>query len=237
MEVRQVLFFLAILLFMSNCTPSVSKSILVFSKTEGFRHSSIPIGIRGLEALANTNHWDFISTEDASIFNPNALDSIDLVVFLNTTGNILDTTQQQYFKTYVETGHPFLGIHAASDTEHNWPWYHDLIGAYFESHPKLQNAKVLSYAEHPSINKISQTWTPFDEWYNFKDIKDHISPLMMLDESSYEGGSLGSYHPIAWTHDKMGGKMIYLGMGHTDAIYSDPNFVLVLGQSIQFLLE
>jgi len=237
MKFPQVLFFVTVLFIMSNCKPNDQKTILVFSKTNGFRHSSIPTGVKCFEQLAADNSWNIIISEDSKILNKTALDSIDLIVFLNTTGNILDTFQKDNFRNYIEKGNPFLGIHAASDTEHEWPWYHELIGAYFESHPELQNAHVYACANHLSTYKLDPNWNPFDEWYDFKEIKNHIKPILKLDQDSYKGSKLGENHPIAWTHSALGGEMIYLGMGHTEAIYSDQNFILILEQSVQFLLD
>ncbi|HSB94579.1 MAG TPA: ThuA domain-containing protein, partial [Flavitalea sp.] len=159
------------------------------------------------------------------------------VVFLSTTMNVLNADQQIAFEHYIQAGGGFAGIHAAADTEYDWPWYNQLVGAYFLSHPHQQNAKVnITDKTHPSTAKLPDTWERFDEWYNYKNIYSGIKVLATLDESSYEGGANGDNHPIAWYHDYDGGKAFYTGMGHTKESYEDPKYLQHILGGIQSVM-
>src|SRR4051812_15770868 len=109
--------------------------VLVFSKTAGFRHDSIPQGIAMVQALGAANGFSVTATEDAAQFTEANLAQYDVVVFLSTTGDILNDTQQAAFEHYIEAGGGYVGIHAAADTEYTWPWYGQMIGGYFRNHP------------------------------------------------------------------------------------------------------
>ncbi|MBD0831375.1 ThuA domain-containing protein [Aestuariibaculum sediminum] len=200
--------------------------ILVFTKTAGFRHKSIDAGVKALKALGETHHFKMEHTEDANLFTYKNLKHFDVVIFLNTTGDVLNAEQEQAFKKYINKGGSFMGIHSASDTEFEWPWYNKLVGAYFLDHPKPSEATIKKVIRsHPSTKDLPNNWNRFDEWYNFKDINKKVNVLLMLDETSYEGGKNGAFHPIAWYHEFDGGRAFYTGLGHTEASYSEPEFI------------
>ncbi|WP_402466312.1 ThuA domain-containing protein [Isoptericola aurantiacus] len=202
---------------------------MIFSKTEAFRHSSIPTGVAAVEQLATANGMTFESTEDATAFTPENLDHFDAVVFLSTTGDVLDDTQQAAFEDYIRSGGGYMGIHAASDTEYTWPWYGGLVGAYFSGHPEQQTADVhVADRSHPSTEGLPEVWTRFDEWYNFQENpRGDVHVLATLDESTYEpgGGAMGEDHPIAWCQYYDGGRSWYTGGGHTEDSFSEDLFV------------
>ncbi len=226
---------LAALVFVSSCTQKATK-VVVFSKTEGFRHESIEAGIESIKKLGKENQFIVQATEDSDELI-SALDSCDVVVFLSTTGDVLNNAQQEKFKTFINNGGGFVGIHAATDTEYDWPWYGKMIGAYFESHPKQQDA-ILEIVDkkHPSTDFLDEKWTKFDEWYNFKNINPDLNVLLNLDESSYEGGKNGKKHPMAWFHEYDGGKVFYTGLGHTKESYQDATFLKHLLGGIQYTM-
>ncbi|MCK5443280.1 MAG: ThuA domain-containing protein [Maribacter sp.] len=199
--------------------------ILVFTKTNGYRHKSIEKGVATLKELGATYNFDITQTEDSLAFNSANLSNYKLVVFLSTTMDVLGKAQEKAFKSYINKGGSFMGIHAATDTEYEWPWYGELVGAYFLSHPKQQEAKIdVVDNKHSSTAHLNDTWMHFDEWYNYKNINPNIKVLMKLDESSYEGGKNGDDHPIAWYHEFDGGRAFYTGLGHTNESYDDPDF-------------
>ena len=108
-------------------------------------------------------------TEDSAVFTAETLAHYDAVVFLSTTGDPLDDAQQAAFEDYIRAGGGYAGIHAASDTEYDWAWYGGLVGAYFESHPPIQDATVeVSDRKHPSTADLPQRWQRTDEWYSFR---------------------------------------------------------------------
>jgi cytochrome c len=212
--------------------------VLVFSKTASFRHESIPDGIKAIRALGSQHRFTVDTTENNESFNEETLKKYNVVVFLNTTGDVLTDAQQLEMNRWVQAGGGFVGIHAAADTEYDWPWYGELVGAYFDSHPNDPNVrdavvKVID-KNHMSTKHLPETWPRTDEWYNYKDIKSEINILLNLDETSYEGGTNGENHPIAWYRDFDGGRSWYTGLGHTNESYVDPQFIEMLWGGIQY---
>lgn len=205
---------------------AASSRILVFSKTAGFRHASIPAGKAAILRLGREHQVKVDTTENAAYFVADSLLRYQAVVFLNTTGDVLNAEHQTAFENYIRKGGGFAGIHSASDTEYDWPWYTKLVGAQFESHPKVQQA-VVSVVDknHPATKGLPARWERTDEWYNFKKMNPDVQVSAKLDESSYEGGKNGEHHPIAWYHAYDGGRAFYTGLGHTVESYSEPAFL------------
>lgn len=222
-----VAFLLAMFVVPCVLSQDTTRVVLVFSKTAGFRHSSIPEGVEAVRQIAAERSWKVEHTEDAGWFTPEKLETFDAVVFLNTTGDVLNDEQQDAFESFIRSGKGFMGVHAAADTEYDWPWYARLVGAQFKSHPRIQEAilRVVS-REHPSTRHLGDEWTRTDEWYDFRAVPaEEVTRLLELDESSYEGGAMGEDHPIAWYHEYDGGRSFYTGGGHTKEAYSEPDFV------------
>ena len=192
--------------------------ILVMSKTAGFRHASIPAGQAALLEVARAEGFTVTFTEDAGQFDDAVLRRYDAVVFLNTTGDMLDPAQQASFERYIAAGRGLLGIHAATDTETDggWPWYNALIGAKFKSHPAIQEARLIPAAPGASGFRFT------DEWYDFADVSPSRRPLVEIDRASYDGSSASGREPIVWTNDVAGGRAFYIGLGHTDESYASP---------------
>jgi cytochrome c len=208
-----------------GCTDDTPR-ILVFSKTAGFYHESIPTGIEAIQKLGVENGFAVDTTKDAATFTEQELKKYKAVVFLNTTMNVLTADQQVAFERYIQAGGGFVGIHAAADTEYDWPWYNRLVGAYFQSHPSIQAATInVIDTTHLSVKGLPATWERTDEWYNYKSIYAGMHILAELDEKTYEGGENGANHPIAWYHEFDGGRAFYTGGGHTKEAYSEPLFL------------
>lgn len=207
-------------------TAAAPVTVLVFTKTTGFRHDSIPAGIRAARELGAANGFAVEATEDAGRFAPATLARYRAVVFLNTTGDVLDRVQQAAFEEYIRAGHGFVGVHSASDTEYDWPFYGELVGAYFLSHPAVQPATIIVEDHaHPATAHLPAKWSRVDEWYNFRSsVRGRVRVLARLDESSYSGGTMGSDHPYAWCQVYAGGRSFYTAGGHTVASYSEPAF-------------
>ncbi|POX64601.1 glycosyl hydrolase [Streptomyces sp. Ru62] len=202
------------------------KRVLVFSKTAGFRHDSIPEGVAAVRQLGESGGFAVDATEDAGAFTLSTLRRYDAVVFLSTTGDVLDSAQQAAFEDYVHHGGGYVGIHAAADTEYDWAFYGGLAGAYFQSHPAIQPATVrVEDRAHPATSGLARTWNRTDEWYNYRsNPRDRAHVLASLDESSYTGGTMNGDHPIAWCQEYQGGRAFYTGGGHTKESYADPEF-------------
>jgi cytochrome c len=206
---------------------SAKPRILLFTKTAGFRHDSIPAAIIGIRQLGVANGLSIDATEDSGAFTDTQLARYNAVVFLLTTGDVLDGDQQRAFERFIRRGGGFAGVHSAADTEYAWAWYGGLVGAYFKSHPSVQRASVHVVARHPSTADLPRNWTRTDEWYNFaRNPRPSVHVLATLDERSYlpGPGAMGSDHPIAWWHAYQGGRAWYTGGGHTAEAYSDPLF-------------
>lgn len=215
--------------------------VLVFTKTEGFRHQSIEKGVETLRELGRENNFIALQTESSTDFNPQNLENYELVVFLSTTLDVLNPIQQLAFEDYIKNGGSFLGIHAAADTEYDWPWYGRLVGGYFDSHPNNPNVRQATIEvidkEHASTAHLDDTWSRNDEWYNYRNLNPNLIVLLNLDESSYEGGTNGENHPIAWYHEIDGGRAFYTGGGHTDAAFDEPDFRTHLMGAITWCLK
>jgi type 1 glutamine amidotransferase len=218
-----------IFLSLSSCALLDNKAqfdVLVFHKTEGFRHSSIPTAVDAIEDIGRDNDFTVYSTNDGAIFSTQSLNRYEVIIFLNTTGNFLNDNQQNVFENYIRNGGGFVGIHAASDAEYDWEWYGNLVGAYFRSHPHVQQAEIIIEDDtHPSTNHLQSPWILTDEWYNFQsNPRSNVHVVAALDEASYTGGDMGD-HPIVWYHDYEGGRAWYTGLGHSEGLYVDPQFV------------
>jgi len=209
--------------------------VLVFSKTAGFRHSSIPNGIAAIQALGAANGFSVTATEDANQFTTANLAQYQAVVWLSTTGDVLNATQQSAFQSYIASGKGYVGVHAAADTEYDWAWYGGLVGAYFQSHPAIQQATIrVEDRSTVMTSHLPADWTRTDEWYSYRsNPRANVRVLMRLDESTYSGGSMGD-HPISWCQNYGGGRAFYTGLGHTEASYTETNFTRMLLGAIQW---
>ncbi|MBT2490971.1 ThuA domain-containing protein [Streptomyces sp. ISL-96] len=200
--------------------------VLAFSKTAGFRHSSIAAGHAALRELGGVNNFTVDATEDSAAFTTANLAQYKAVVFLSTTGDVLNAAQQTAFEQYIKGGGGYVGIHAAADTEYDWPFYAGLAGALFHSHPHNQTATVkVEDRAHDATAHLGATWQRFDEWYNYRtNPRTTAHVLASLDESSYTGGNMSGDHPISWCKGYEGGRAFYTGGGHTDESYTEPAF-------------
>ena len=202
--------------------------ILLFTKTAGFRHDSIPTAVQALRDLGARNDIAVDASEDAAVFTDQRLHGYDVVVFLLTTGDVLDDRQQAAFQRYIRSGGGFAGVHSASDTEHDWQWYGGLVGAYFRAHPQIQQATVVvSDPRDASTRGLPRLWQRTDEWYGFATSpRGSVRVLATLDEASYAPGdsAMGGDHPIAWSHLYEGSRAWYTAGGHTRESYAETLF-------------
>ncbi|WP_432708168.1 ThuA domain-containing protein [Pedobacter sp.] len=236
---RAFLILAILCCYLSGMTQE-KKKLLVFSKTAGFYHESIPVGKAAILKLGQENGFDVDTTTNAGKFTKENLNQYAAVVFLNTTGDVLNNEQQQAFEQFINNGRGFVGVHAATDTEYDWPWYGNLVGAYFSDHPKQQEATLRILNPNTIATKhLPAEWKRKDEWYNFKWMtKDPVNVLISIDESSYDAGKgkMGNNHPMAWYRDFDGGRSFYTELGHTDESYADPLYLQHLLGGIQYAM-
>ena len=211
-----------------------AKGVLVFSKTNGFRHESIESGIEALKKEGKALGWDVRTTENGAFFNDDYLSRFKTVVFLSTTGDVLTTEQEKAFEHFIENGGGYVGIHAASDTEYEWGWYDHMLGTHFRDHTLYPEhtpvAEIVTDTQtHPTTKHLPARWQKADEWYNFMQSvrgKDSIQVLLTLNEASYKATfpkAMGGDHPISWTNVVGKGRVFYTGMGHSPETFTDKN--------------
>ena len=219
--------------------PAAPFNVLAFSRTAGFRHASIPTALAALEALQSAGDYVVETTEDPTQFSSANLARFQVVVFLLTTGDVLDAAGQTAFEAWIGAGGSYVGVHSAADTEHDWPFYGTLVGAYFVSHPDVQPASVdldPGATGDPAVAELPSPWLRTDEWYNFDhDPRPEVTVLETVDESTYTGGTMGADHPITWAHPTGGGgRAFYTALGHTDDSYRDPLFQRLLVSGLRW---
>ncbi|PSL01957.1 ThuA domain-containing protein [Cecembia rubra] len=226
-----IVLLLAVLLGFSNLAEAQNHQFraLVFSKTKGFRHQSIPDGVVAIKKLGRDHQFEVFSTEDADIFTDERLKRFDVIILMSTTGTIFNEEQKAAFQRFVQSGKGVVGIHSATDTEYEWPWYTKLIGAQFKNHPHIQSVRLnVVDKKHPSTYHLPEKWLWTDELYAFKNFNPNVRVLVTADETSYDTGSaegMGEFHPMAWTHEYDGGRIFYTALGHTDWAFLSDNFL------------
>ncbi|MDB5116514.1 MAG: Crp/Fnr family transcriptional regulator [Mucilaginibacter sp.] len=218
--------------------------VLIYTKAAGFQHASIPVAEAAILKLAAQNHFIAEMSGDPADFNDDNLKKYKAVIFVSTTGNTLPGEEQRAaFKRYIEAGGGYVGIHAATDANYDWPWYRDLAGAWFKGHPAQQMA-TLTVVDSTTIatKMLPHIWKRVDEWYHFKELPKDVHVLITFDESSItykpneEALKMGANHPMAWWHDFDGGRAFYTELGHTDESYSDPLYLQHLLGGIQYAM-
>jgi uncharacterized protein len=228
-------------------------AVLVFSKTNGFRHEeAIPAANALFADMAKGQKWGHFQTENGATFSPEILARFDAVIFNNVSGDVFTPAQRQALKSYIEAGGSFVGIHGAGgDMSHDWHWYvDDLIGAQFIGHPmgpQFQKATVkVEDKTHPAMLGLSDSWSRTDEWYSFAKSarKPGVTVLATLDEATYSPKgpfgqelAMGKDHPIVWSHCTGKGRVLYSAMGHQASAYAEPDYRKLLTGATRWALK
>ncbi len=230
-SILKLLLFCSISIAFFSCSQSRSgkPKILVFSKTTGYHHASIADGNAAIAKLGTENDFDVDTTTNAEFFNDDSLKQYAAVVFLSTTGDVLNNFEEAAFERYIQAGGGFVGIHAAADCEYDWGWYGRMVGGYFLSHPGIHDTfpniqqGVLDVVDSNFIatKGLPKKWTRTDEFYSFKKLNKDVHVLIKIDEKTYHGGVNGDNHPMAWYHDYDGGRAFYTNLGHTSESYKE----------------
>lgn len=209
----------------------------LFSKTAGWHHDSINAGVTAVQDLAKLHHFEVFWTEDAGrIFTDQQLEQYDVVIFLLTSGDVLNDEQQAAFERYVQNGGGYVGVHSASDTEYEWEWYTQMVGYMFHIHPAIQTgAMKVEDPNFPGMDRFANRFLFTEEWYEFGPPKtEGLNFLLSVDENTYQpaanwgvkqGDGMGDFHPISWYQNYDGGRAFYTALGHLPATYSDADFM------------
>jgi cytochrome c len=232
------------LLIVSCARYETPPRVLIFSKTNGYRHESIEAGKNALLQICLANGIWADTTENAAFFEEKNLKRYAAVVFLNTNGEVLDPRQEADFERYIQAGGGFMGVHSASATEYTWRWYGGLVGAYFKDHPAIQDLRLdVADCRHAATRHLHcQTWQWKEEPYNFRHYEPDINVLLSADETSYKGATLPNAlnpkngHPMAWYHEYDGGRAFYTALGHIPEAYQDPAFQAHLLGGLQYAI-
>lgn len=213
--------------------------VLVFSKTAGFRHDSIPSALELIRNLGQAEGYAVDATEDAAQFTKSNLSRYQVVVFALTTGDVLNPSQEAAFREFIEAGGGYVGIHAAADTEYDWPWYGELVGAWFLSHPAIQEAKIrVEDRRHPTTDFLPAELKRHDEWYDYRqNPRPNVQVLMTLDTDTYTGAKMKGDHPITWCRSVGKGRSFYTGFGHTKESYGEPVVRELLRRAIRWVAK
>lgn len=221
---------LFVLSFFASCSNRSGKArVLIFSKTAGYHHESIPEGIAAIQKLGSQNNFDVDTTSNADWISEDSLGKYAAVVFLSTTGNILNNYQEADLERYIQSGGGFVGIHAAADAEYDWGWYGRLVGGYFFTHPGIRDSfpnvqpgvfQVVD-KDNASTKAFPDNWKHTDEFYSFKKMDSDVHVLLKVDESSFKGGYMNGNHPMSWYHDYDGGRSWYTNLGHTKESFTE----------------
>ncbi|MBS2963132.1 ThuA domain-containing protein [Actinocrinis puniceicyclus] len=199
---------------------------LVYTRTTGFRHDSIPAGVAALRDLGREVGLAVEATQDPGAFTAATLAGYRVVVFLSTSGDVLTAQGRAAFGAWVGSGGGFVGVHLAAGTETGWRFFGDLVGARFARHPDYQAAVVtVEDQRHPATAHLPAQWPFSDEWYEFEtNPRGAVRVLASIDERCYQGGTMGPDHPLAWCHENCGGRSFFTALGHDEAAYADAGF-------------
>ena len=231
-----LLLFIQTCLFVTAVAQQKQFKVLLVTTTRGWHHESLHAGVLALKEMGIKNFFDVILWEDPKGFTDKYLEQFQAVIFLNTTGDIFDSTQQKVMERFIQSGKGYVGIHSASDTEYDWDWYTKLVGRMFYIHPLIQTARLkIVDNSFPGLQSFAneRLWT--DEWYQFgPEMTTDLKYVLSVDESSYnpkvqwgekKGEGMGKLHPLAWYHNYDGGRAFYTALGHLPTNFSDPAFL------------
>jgi len=212
--------------------------VLIFSKTVRYYHESIPSGIAAIIKLGQQNGFDVDTTKNSAFFAEITLKKYAAIIWLSTTGDVLNPAEQAHFERYIQSGGGYVGIHSASASEKEWDWFGKLTGAVFVNHPPDPVPGTINVTDRkdPSTKHLPQKWQWKDEWYNFNKRSSDVHVLFTADETTYKGGTEGAYHPLAWKHEFDGGRSFYTALGHLTEGYNDPLFQKHILEGIKYAI-
>lgn len=219
--------------------PLSPSQVLIFTATTGYHHASIDAAVDAIGAVAKQHDISTTATNDPAMISEEILQAYQAVVFLNTSGDVLNYQQQADLERFIQAGGGFVGIHSAINTESDWGWYGQMIGARYASHPvqpsNVQTAKLTRVdGAHIATRHLPATWEQTDEWMSFKDMSDAIQVLLTIDEKSFVGTGTNRAQPVSWYQEFDGGRVFYTAGGHTEESYRDDAFLQHIGGGLDY---
>jgi type 1 glutamine amidotransferase len=218
--------------------------VLIYSGSTGFRHDSIPAGVEATKAIATRLGYEFDATEDPAVFTADKLAGYRAIVFVSTTTDPRKPESEWFVGDrrdalvgFLKAGKGVVGLHAAGDSHYHWPWFGQMIGGYFERHPKGTPKGTLTVvdARHPATAKLPTTVTRNDEWYYYKDFNPLVHVLITVDPASIgDGEADANPNPLVWYHEFGGGRVFYSGLAHTSESYSEPYIVDIISGGLTY---
>lgn len=235
-KISAILIALAMLLA-SVASHAAQFRVLMITTTDGWHHESINDAVPAIRTLAQKHFFEVVWEENIDrMFTEDGLKDFDVILFVSTTGDILNAEQQKTMEKFIQSGKGFVGVHAASDTEYDWPWFTQLVGRMFHIHPVIQTAELsVIDRKFPGMARMPDKFLFTDEWYDFGEEKvKGLNYILTIDEKTYDpkvdwgrakSDGMGKFHPLAWYHEFDGGRSFYTALGHQPEVYRDTIFL------------
>jgi type 1 glutamine amidotransferase len=219
-------------------------SILVYSGSTGYRHESIPAAVESLKAIGAKLGYTVDASEDPNVFTTDNLAKYKVLVLVSNSTDPKKPESEWFvddkreaLQGFLKAGKGVVALHAAADSHYHWPWYGQMIGGYFASHPKgtPPATQTVADANHPATAKLPKTITRTDEWYYYKDVNPLLHVLITVDPSTIGDGQPDvNPNPLVWYHEFGGGRVFYSGLGHAADSYNEPYMQDLLSGALQF---
>eukprot|EP00051_Salpingoeca_urceolata_P029110 m.6388 g.6388 ORF g.6388 m.6388 type:complete len:655 (+) comp2625_c0_seq1:122-2086(+) len=232
-------------------------AVLIFHKATEYYHESIPDAVAALMKICRAHGWKATSTEDAAVFHPvtGSLNNYQAIVFVSNSGTLFTSEEKQGLENYITQGRGgIFGVHAAiaaflSIVDHTgateatgtWPFYGNLLGAYFKNHPPVQEAKIKVNVDQAKLLGLGlpSEYKQTDEWYNLdRELPADITVVALADHTSYEGCTMEGDVPVIW-HHRFGPKRVPVfcsTLGHLPESYQLETTTDILLTGLRFAL-
>lgn len=235
---------LSVLAFAAPASAAPKARVLIYSGSTGFRHDSIPAAVEAVKSIATKSGYSFDATEDPEVFTTEKLSAYKAIVFVSNTTNPKNPESEWFvgprrdaLVEFLKAGKGVVGLHAAADSHYHWKWYGQMMGGYFERHPKgtPKATQTVVDAKHPSTARLPKTITRNDEWYYYKDFNPLMHVLITVDPATIgDGEADANPNPVVWYHEFGGGRVFYNGLGHTSESYAEPYMVDLISGGLKY---
>jgi hypothetical protein len=219
--------------------------VLVYSGSTGYRHQSIPAAVAALKSIGEKAGYSVDATEDPEVFSAEKLAPYKALILVSTSTDPKNPDSEWFqgakrdaLQGFLKAGKGVIGLHAAADSHYNWGWYGQMIGGYFDHHPKGTPKGVVTVvdAKHPATAKLPKTLERHDEWYYYKDFDPTMRVLITIDPATIgdNGEADVNPNPLVWCHNFGGGRVFYSALGHTDESWSEPYMVNLMTGALAY---